>query len=226
MPVDLDRLQTQLGYAFGNVALLTRAITHRSADRNHNERLEFLGDALLGVVIALELIDRYPRSDEGDLSRMRASLVNKEMLADIAGDLGLGDYLHLGLGERKSGGRRRASILADALEAVIAAVFLDSDLATCRQVVGALFAERLEQVSVGPASKDSKTALQEWLQARGLPLPVYGVVSVTGEAHAQLFTVACEVTLIPDPVTGSGRSKRLAEQNAAEQLLQRLEQTS
>jgi ribonuclease-3 len=217
-----DRLEQQLGYTFTETALLARALTHRSAGSNNNERLEFLGDAVLGSVIAAELYHRFPRASEGRLSRLRASLVRRESLAGIARDLELGQYLQLGPGERKSGGHRRDSIMSDALEAVFGAIYLDSDFSTCRRCILDLFGGRLDGLTETAVLKDPKTRLQEYLQARRRPLPEYAVVDVSGEAHAQRFRVQCRVD-DGEPVTGEGGSRRQAEQDAAAQLLARLE---
>lgn len=223
MPVDLERLQQQLDYRFQDIALINQATTHRSADRLNNERLEFLGDSVLGLIVARQLFDRYPEASEGELSRMRASLVNRDTLAEIAREMDLGSQLQLGAGERKSGGKRRSSILADAVEAILAAVLLDGGLTATRQVVLRLFADRIDQVRVARRSKDAKTHLQELLQARNLPLPSYTVAGIAGEAHDQTFTVQCQVALLDQALTGRGKSKRLAEQDAAEQILRLLE---
>lgn len=224
MAAELELLQQRLRYRFTNPGLALQAITHRSADRLHNERLEFLGDSVLGHIVARELYSRYPQAAEGDLSRMRASLVNRETLAELARELELGTLLRLGAGERKSGGKRRASILADALEALLAAVLLDSDLESTRELVLRLYGDRLRQLEAGQRGKDSKTALQEMLQARSLPLPEYTVLDISGEAHDQTFTVTCKVAMLESAVEGSGKSKRLAEQDAAQRTLELLTQ--
>lgn len=217
-----DRLERLLGHSFADTALLAQALTHRSAGSNNNERLEFLGDALLGGVIAAELFQRFPRASEGRLSRLRASLVRRESLADIARTLEIGQYLQLGPGERKSGGQRRESIMSDALEAVFGAIYLDSDFATCRRSILALFEARLAGLSETAVLKDPKTRLQEFLQARQRPLPEYVVISVAGEAHAQLFRVQCHVDGT-EPTLGEGGSRRQAEQDAAARILAHLE---
>ncbi|MFM1896285.1 MAG: ribonuclease [Pseudomonadota bacterium] len=223
MPADLERLQRQLNYRFVDAGLAERAITHRSADRIHNERLEFLGDSILGLVVAEALFERFPDATEGELSRMRANLVNRETLADIAKSMDLGSQLLLGAGERKSGGKRRASILSDAVEALFAAIYLDGGLQACRESVLHLYDSRLGQITSVSRQKDSKTALQELLQARGLPLPTYTVQLISGEAHDQTFQVACQVASLQQVQLGSGKSKRLAEQDAAEKVLVILE---
>lgn len=217
-----DRLELQLGYTFTDASLLQQALTHRSAGSTNNERLEFLGDAVLGSVIAGELYHRFPRASEGRLSRLRASLVRRESLADIARRLEIGRYLRLGPGERKSGGHRRDSIMSDAVEALFGAIYLDSDFATCRRCILALFAARLEDLTETAVLKDPKTRLQEFLQARHRPLPEYAVIDVSGEAHAQLFRVQCRVDG-REPAIGAGSSRRQAEQAAAALILEQLE---
>ena len=207
----LNRLQQQLRYTFSTPALLHRALTHRSAAREHNERLEFLGYAMLGCVIAALLHEHHTSATEGDLSRMRSALVNGQMLASIARELALGELLQLGAGERKSGGSERDSILSDAMEAIIGAVYLDGGFAACERLVRHLFEGRLKEAS----SRDPKTELQELMQARGLPLPVYRVLEISGEEHSQMFRVACTVSELDSATEGSGRSRRVAERNAA-----------
>lgn len=204
-----------LGYRFAEPGLLEQALTHRSAGRRHNERLEFLGDALLGAIIAETLYRRYPAVDEGQLTRLRATMVRRETLARLAQQLELGGCLLLGEGEVKSGGHRRASILANAIEALIGAIYLDGGFEVCRERVMALFDEPLRQFSPVELQKDPKTDLQEWLQARHLALPAYRTVKVEGEPHNRHFTVECELPGAIAPVRGEGRSRRIAEQNAA-----------
>ncbi len=219
----LHRLQTALGYRFRNTPLLWLALTHRSAGGNNNERLEFLGDALLNAVISAELFAKYPQLEEGALTRLRASLVNQGALAAVAQRLNLGECLRLGPGELKSGGYRRSSILADALEAVYGAVYLDNGFESVRTAILHLF----EQQLIAPASsgirKDSKTQLQEALQARDLPLPVYTVELVTGEAHQQIFHVNCLVEALHVHARGVAGSRRSAEQEAARNVLELLD---
>ncbi|HYQ72719.1 MAG TPA: ribonuclease III [Gammaproteobacteria bacterium] len=218
-----ELLEKHLGYHFEDPQLLQQALTHRSAGSRNNERLEFLGDAVLGSVIAAELYRGYPQAREGRLSRLRSTLVRRESLAGIAQGLQLGEYLQLGAGERRSGGHARDSILSDALEAVFGAIYLDSDFATVRDCILALFRERLQTVSEVTTLKDAKTRLQEFLQAQHKPLPTYQVVQISGEAHDQFFRVSCRVTGQDiEPGEGSGSSRRLAEQAAAEALLARL----
>lgn len=214
----------QFPHSFRNPDLATLALTHRSAGRPNNERLEFLGDALLGVTVAELLFEAHPNASEGELSRLRAQLVNGQALAVIARELELGDILKLGPGELKSGGYRRDSILADAFEALVAAVYLDDGYDACRQVVRRLFMPRVAEIK--RSSKDAKTRLQEWLQGRGLPLPVYELTDSYGEDHAKIFDVSCSIDE-PEPirVEGRGGSRRAAEQDAAEAVLRRLLET-
>ncbi|MBT8438182.1 MAG: ribonuclease III [Gammaproteobacteria bacterium] len=205
-----------LEYTFEDESLLVQALTHRSAASVNNERLEFLGDGILNFVIAARLFEQYPDMQEGDLSRLRASLVNKDSLADIARSLQLGEYIKLGSGELKSGGRRRDSILADAVESILGAVFLDSGFDTCRRLVLHLYADKLQNIPDVNALKDAKTRLQELLQSRKYPLPVYNVVDVSGKAHNQVFTVECVIEKLGCITTATGGSRRKAEQIAAE----------
>ena len=204
-------------HRFRNEGLYEQALTHRSAARLNNERLEFLGDSLVNMLVAEMLYETHPRADEGVLTRLRAQLVRGSTLAEIARELALGDALVLGSGELKSGGFRRDSILADALEALIAATYLDAGWQACRDVVRSLYASRI--ATLGVSEKDPKTRLQEFLQANGLPLPQYELVASTGEDHAKLFDVEC---VVADPalrVPGHGTSRRAAEQMAAEAAL-------
>lgn len=214
---------TRLAYRFRDPALAQLALTHRSAGKPNNERLEFLGDALLGVVVAELLYEAHPHASEGELSRLRAQLVNGQALAAIARELELGDELKLGSGELKSGGYRRDSILADAFEAMVAAVYLDAGFEGCRQVVRALFEPLV--AAIPRSSKDAKTRLQELLQGKGWPLPQYELVDSHGEDHAKTFDVICEITE-PTAVRAEGRgsSRRAAEQEAAETVLRRLQE--
>ncbi len=222
----VDQFDDKIGYRFTNARLLEDALTHRSAGSNNNERLEFLGDGLLNFIIAAELYHRFPRATEGELSRLRASLVKGETLAGMARSIDLGPHLTLGPGEMKSGGFRRTSILADALEAVIGAVYLDGGLERCWEVVSSLFQEALAEVTLTAELKDPKTRLQEHLQSRRMPLPEYNVVSVHGEAHAQTFTVECQVRGLEQSAHGTGSSRRKAEQVAAERALELLGENS
>jgi len=200
-------------------ALCRSALTHRSAGADHNERLEFLGDSLLNCSVARLLYDAHPDADEGALSRLRATLVSGETLAQIASQLGLGEHLRLGSGELKSGGFRRASILADTLEAILGAIFLDSGFDAASAAVARLLGARLAALPAAALLKDPKTRLQEALQARGLPLPTYTQTAVTGDPHDQTFTVSCQVPIFEIAAVGEGASRRRAEQLAAAKLL-------
>jgi len=215
----MKTLMKSIGYSFKQLHLLNTALTHRSKDIENNERLEFLGDAVLGFVITAQLFRQFPYAREGELSRLRANLVNESSLAEIAVKFNLSDHLRLGLGELKSGGMRRKSILADALEAIIGAIYLDSDILTCEKIVLQWFEERLNNLGKIEAQKDPKSRLQEYLQSRQLSLPVYTVVSTTGESHAQQFEVSCEVEGFDYSALGKGSSRRAAEQMAAEDFL-------
>ena len=217
---NLPRLCRTLGYEFTNVDLLTQALTHRSAASKHNERLEFLGDSILSIIISDALYHQFPKVTEGDLSRMRSTLVKGETLTVIAREFKLGDYLYLGPGELKSGGFRRESILADAVEAIIGAIYLDADIETCRTLLLTWYKQRLAEIKPGINQKDPKTILQEYLQGYKKPLPEYQVVDVKGDAHNQTFTVECRITEIDKVVTGVSTSKRKAEQLAAAQVLE------
>lgn len=208
-----------LAYDFTDGGLLGLALTHRSAGGRNNERLEFLGDALINACVAEALYLRHPDLEEGDLSRLRASLVNQETLADVARELDLGSYLTLGPGELKSGGFRRASILADALEGVVGAVFLDAGFEAARRVILHLLESRLAAPLSTEALKDAKTRLQEVLQARELPLPAYAVESVRGEPHKQTFRVSCTIPALQIRTEGEAGSRRAAEQEAARRAL-------
>ncbi len=215
----IAELARKLGYEFSDTGLFELALTHRSCGKKNNERLEFLGDSILNFVIADDLFVRFPQAREGQLSRLRARLVKGETLAEIARELQLGDYLRLGSGELKSGGYRRDSILADAVEAIIGAIYLDSDLDTSRGFILNWYAERLGQLDLNETQKDSKTQLQEFLQSRRAALPQYELTSVEGEAHAQTFHIRCEVELLNNATEGHGSSRRQAEQEAARQAL-------
>lgn len=219
MTPDLQGLARTLGCRIGRRELYEQALTHRSAAASNNERLEFVGDALLGFVIAEALWERFPDADEGDLSRFRASLVKKESLAARARALGLSDYLLLGAGELRSGGYARDSILADALEAILAAVYLDQGFAGARQVIRSLFGDTMRALGDAGSSKDPKTRLQEALQARKRPLPEYEVLAVSGSQHAQIFRVRCSLPDDPRSTEGEGTSRRRAEQQAAQTML-------
>ena len=219
---NLVSLQTDLGYHFNNQALLTRALTHRSCGEENNERLEYLGDSILGFVIAEGLFERFPGGGEGELTQMRAQLVCNENLAVRGRGLALQRCLLLGGSALKSGGGENDSIIADAFEAVIGAIYLDSDLATVKKILLKLFEPHLAEVS--PFSpKDDKTRLQEHQQKRALPLPLYEVVEQSGKPHQPDFTVACRVSGLPEAVTATGGSRRAAEQDAARKALSMLE---
>lgn len=219
----LSTIQTRLGYQFQDISLLSLALTHRSASEKHNQRLEFLGDAVLGFVVAQYLYEKFVDAPEGSLSQARAALVNRETLASVARELSVGSHLSLGAGERKSGGRERDSILCDAVEAILGAVYLDGGQKACQQCILELLAERLGALNDVTNIRDAKTRLQEMMQGRGLALPSYQVVEITGEEHQQLFSIACYVALLTLPTYGTGRSRRLAEQHAAQQALTMLE---
>lgn len=217
--MQLERLQKKLGYQFNNLDYLTQALTHRSAAAKNNERLEFLGDSILNFTIGKVLYDKFPKANEGELSRMRATLVREQTLAIIARQFNLGDYLKLGPGELKSGGYRRESILSDCVEAIIAAIYLDHDMAKAMEKVADWYADLLKEISPSDSQKDPKTRLQEYLQGRKLPLPEYEVLDIKGEAHNQTFRVTCKIVNIDEIFIGKGTSRRKAEQNAAEKVL-------
>lgn len=219
----LQKLARKLNYEFKDMALLEAALSHRSVGNKNYERLEFLGDSILNFVIAAELFQRYPKAREGELSRLRASLVNEESLAVLAKQFALGDYLRLGAGELKSGGFQRQSILADAMEAIIGAIYIDSDFTICQQHIVQWFEQRLAEGSIESVAKDPKTQLQEYLQAHKLPLPEYKILSIEGEAHAQIFHMECHVTGVKEITEGVGNSRRKAEQEAAGKLLELLQ---
>lgn len=219
----IDKLERKIGYQFNDADLIHLALTHRiTTTGKHNERLEFLGDSILSFVIADDLYHRFPKVNEGDMSRMRATLVRGHTLAELGREFELGDYLKLGPGELKSGGFRRDSILADAVEAIIGAVYLDSDTEVVRGIILSWYQSRLDAIQPGVSQKDPKTRLQEFLQGRRNPLPVYTVTNIKGEAHNQEFTVECEVAGVDKPVIGKGTSRRKAEQAAAETALEQL----
>lgn len=210
-----DRLQDSLGYQFRDSSLLTLALTHRSHGSSNNERLEFLGDSVLNFVIAQSLFERFDSASEGQLSRLRARMVKRPTLADVARDFDLGDFLILGSGELKSGGFERDSILSDALEAIIGAIFLEAGFDTARRCILEWFEGRLELLSLSRSQKDSKSRLQEFLQARGSDLPEYVVIELVGQSHEQEFVVECRSKLLDTPTRGQGASRRVAEQSAA-----------
>ena len=224
--IDPQILARRLGHAFTDQQLMRQALTHRSYGGADNERLEFLGDGILNCVVAVLLYESFPRTDEGGLSRLRARLVRQESLAAIAQALGLSDHLLLGEGELKSGGFRRPSILADTLEALIGAVFLDAGFQAARQVVSALMKEKIAGLDPRAEDRDPKTRLQELLQSRRVALPVYRVLAARGAAHEQQFEVACEIAALRISAVAMGSSRRAAEQIAAEQVLQQLNRST
>ena len=223
MAIQRQRLLARLGHDFQDSELLDLALTHRSRGSVNNERLEFLGDAALNFIVGEVLYHKLSSVDEGDLSRQRASLVKGVTLAKMARELELGEHLLLGTGELKSGGHRRDSILADAVEAIIGAIYLDAGMDACKKCVLNWFASRLDAVSSAADQKDAKTRLQEFLQAQGRPLPEYSIVDVGGEQHSQQFSVQCVVDGLKQPATGEGSSRKAAEKQAAEQALNRLQ---
>ncbi|MEL0069033.1 MAG: ribonuclease III [Gammaproteobacteria bacterium] len=222
---ELDQLQQSLGYQFNDPALLAQALTHRSAGKNNNERLEFLGDAILGLVMAELLYKKFSRASEGQMSRMRSYLVKGRTLAKVALQFKLGDYLQLGPGEMKSGGYRRESILADTVEAILGAIYLESGKAVCAERIAHWFDDLIAHVNPETIDKDPKTRLQEWLQGRKLALPSYEVVRTKGDAHKQTFWVACHVTNAEQQrlsTVAQSRSRQQVEKAAAEMMLTRL----
>lgn len=217
-----DALQQRLGYRFTQQKLLGRALTHRSAGADHNERLEFLGDAVLSTAVSAMLYERFGESDEGDLTRVRAHLVREESLHRVALAVGLPDVIRLSDGEARGGGAQRASILADALEAVIGATFLDGGFEPAQALVRRLFGDVIANTEIDSWSKDAKTELQEWLQARKLSVPAYRIVATRGQAHAQTFEVECGVAALGLVEQGEGKSRRAAEQEGARRMLEAL----
>jgi len=215
----LSWLANTLDYQFNAQQLFVQALTHRSSPGASNERLEFLGDAVLDFVVSEAVYKALPDADEGDLSRLRASLVKDTSLAKLASELGLGDHLILGSGERKSGGHRRDSILADALEALFGAVFLDAGYDASRQFIGRAFGDRLLDLPDPRELRDPKSRLQEWLQARQMGLPEYDLVNTSGEAHRQQFEIRCTVNGAKSTTSGNGSSRRSAEQQSARRML-------
>lgn len=213
-------LYTKLGYQFQNPSLLTQALTHRSYDAPNNERLEFLGDALLGFVITDLLFAEYPEMAEGQLSRLRANLVNRDVLAALGETLGIHEHLRLGPGEIRSGGAHQRSILSDAIEALIGAIYLDGGMTACREAVLIWYADRLKTIAHEGPKKDPKTTLQEYLQARKMPLPRYTLLETGGREHQQIFKVRCQVEGLKISTLGQGTNRRGAEQSAAERFLE------
>lgn len=223
LQTDTNRLYKVLDYSFKDESLLTTALTHRSANSTHNERFEFLGDAVLGLVITTYIYQNFPEANEGELSRLRASLVKGATLSKIAKEISLGDWLLLGSGELKSGGFRRDSILADALEAIFGSIYLDGGFESVQRVILRLFEPRLQDVDPASLRKDPKTELQEHLQAKGLSLPKYKVLKTSGKAHQQTFKVECDIQAYDFITTGEGLSRRKAEQDAAKRALDLIE---
>ena len=219
-------LSKKLGLSFNNPQIFTMALTHRSANSRNNERLEFLGDSILGFVVAQKLYDLFPSASEGVLSRLRASLVNQSSLAELARQHQLGDYLLLGSGELKSGGFRRDSILSDALEAIMGALFKDQGINACQTWIELLFAEKLNDLSLDNWQKDPKTQLQELMQSKKQVLPEYTLITMSGLAHEQMFQVKCSIPLLTDTCVGTGISRKKAEQSAAELMLELLNKDS
>lgn len=222
MKIDLDRLCRRLNYQFQKPAFLKQALTHCSVGSDNYERFEFLGDSILSFVIAHQLFNQFPSQSEGQLSRLRSYLVKGEMLAEIAKELSLGDFLYLGQGELKSGGFRRASILADALEAVFAAIFFDGGIAAAQEVILSLYRSRLDDPNLNDCLKDAKTQLQEYLQAEKYTLPEYTLTKVEGDEHDQIFYITCSVEGVKQISHGIGPNRRKAEQLAARSLLEQL----
>ena len=216
----IDNLRSRIGYQFKNAAVLTQAITHRSFSANNNERLEFLGDSVLNFIIAHQLYNRFNKLPEGDLSRLRAALVKESTLSEIASGLNIGESLKLGEGELKSAGWKRPSILADALEALVGAVYLDGGFSAAETLVLKLFEQKLANIDPKIIDKDAKSQLQEYLQGKKIELPEYGVVSIDGEAHAQTFKIECVIQKLHISTVGEGTSRRIAEQQAAQLALE------
>ena len=219
-------LKAQVEYQFNNPALLLQALTHRSFAANNNERLEFLGDSVLNFIVAHQLYNRFNKLPEGDLSRLRAALVKESTLSEIAIGLNIGESLKLGEGEIKSAGFKRPSILADALEAIVGAVFLDGGFAAAETLVLKLYAQRLDSIDPKIIDKDAKSQLQEYLQGKKIELPEYGVVAISGEAHAQTFRIECVIQKLHISAVGEGTSRRIAEQQAAQLALEIILQSS
>lgn len=224
MASNVRQLEERLQYQFRDPELLSLALSHRSCGSSNNERLEFLGDSILGVTVTDFLYHQFPQAREGDLSRMRSQIVRAESLAQVAKKLQLGPELSLGPGEMKSGGQRRDSILGDTVEALIGAVYLDTGIDAARGAVNNWFKELLAAASDAQPAKDAKTALQEWLQQRSKPVPQYELVNTGGEAHSRLFTVSCKIDQVDKTISATASSRRKAEQLVAEQLLSELEQ--
>lgn len=218
----LDILQKKIGYVFNDCSLLFQALTHRSAGNPHNERLEFLGDSILNYIITSTLYHKFPHVSEGGMSRIRAHLVQENALVELAREFDLSNYLQLGPGEVKTGGCQRASILANAIEALIGGIFLDSDIKMTKILILDWYKDRLTQINSCSSRKDPKTRLQEYLQHHHRPLPVYWVQGIVGSAHNQIFSINCRISELNTPVIGCGSSRRKAEQAAAEKVLKTL----
>jgi len=212
-----------IGYSFRQPALLQQALRHRSAGAPHNERLEFLGDSLVNLMVAESLFSHWPKADEGALTRARANLVRESSLATIARQLDIGEKIELGSGEMKTGGHRRDSILADTLEAIVAAIYLDSDFETCRSTILPWFEQQIRDIQPGKVEKDAKTRLQEWLQSKQLARPDYQLIESLGEDHARIFIVSCSIPSLELQEQAEGSSLRLAEMAAAEKIMFKLE---
>ena len=217
------KLQRLIDYQFNDVGLLKQALTHKSAHRQHNERLEFLGDAVLGMVVGEHLYKVFPDSPEGKLTRMRSAIVKGDTLAEIALEKGLGEYIQLGAGELKSGGKQRYSILADVVESIIGAIYLDAGMQTCHEFIHAWFGSRIAKLDPDVHPKDAKTRLQEYLQSQAIDLPVYEVVDIKGKDHNQTFTVSCVTATLSVPIQAQGPSRKRAEQRAAQLTLEKLQ---
>jgi ribonuclease-3 len=218
-PAELARLERFIGYVFDDKTLLTQALTHRSFSSMNNERLEFLGDGILNFIVADNLYKKFPQAAEGQLSRLRASLVKQKTLADIARELKLSEFLVMGTGELKSGGFNRNSILSDAVEAIVGAVYLEAGFQTTAELLAVWFESRFAALSLDQAEKDAKSQLQEWLQAQKLPLPEYELLSVEGESHDQTFSVRLKLSVLENSIETTGTSRRGAEQSAAAEAL-------
>ena len=216
----ITNLRANIGYQFNNAAILTQALTHRSFAANNNERLEFLGDSVLNFIVAHQLYNRFDKLPEGDLSRLRAALVKESTLSEIAASLNIGEALKLGEGELKSAGYKRPSILADALEAIVGAVYLDGGFVAAETLVLKLYAQKLANIDPKIIDKDAKSQLQEYLQGKKIELPDYNVVSIEGEAHAQTFKIECMIQKLHISTVGEGTSRRIAEQQAAQFALE------
>lgn len=219
----LMKLQRLVDHQFNDISLLKQAMTHKSAHRQHNERLEFLGDAVLGMVVGEHLYKVFPDSPEGQLTRMRSAIVKGDTLAEIALEKGLGEFIQFGAGELKSGGKHRYSILADVVESIIGAIYLDAGMQKCHDFIHAWFGSRITKLDPQIHPKDAKTRLQEYLQSRAIELPVYEVVDIKGKDHNQTFVVSCVTATLADPIEAQGPSRKRAEQRAAQLTLEKLQ---